>query len=266
MKTQIHKSWIIILPLVLILSAFSSCVNSDQYEQVKTDFRDVEYNQEFETFDSIYSEIPDYSKLCKTMNSLHAGFDKSILLEPLSVDLYQNSKETAIAFGMYIADLGYVRHYERVQLCMDYIGSVRTLAEKLAIGTKEFNETLPLIESSLGDKQVLFNVTDSLLNAGNIILSDSEKYGISALVLGGLWIESAYIGLSLAGDIESDELILVLDSHFEILEEINKLFACLDDESVLSEMKVLFSELQKKGPRNENLLNDILSIRNLYKK
>jgi len=147
---------------------------------------------------------------------------------------------------------------------MDYMESVRTLAEKLAIGTKEFNETLPLIESSLGDKQVLFSVTDSLLNAGNIILSDSEKYGVSALVLGGLWIESTFIGLSLAGDIENDELILVLESHFEILEEINKLFTCLDDESVLSELKVLFGELQKKGPRNENLSDDILNIRNLY--
>ena len=76
------------------------------------------------------------------------------LLNPGGAEKYFNSKETAVALGMYIADLGYVRHFERVQMCTDYLEAVRTLAGKLAIGEKEFNETVPLIESNLGDSRI----------------------------------------------------------------------------------------------------------------
>lgn len=262
------KSSILFKYIVLFAFAFFlfSCTNSEQYEKVKKEFRDVEYNNSQESFDSIYAEIPPYSVVTKTINTLHTSFNKSILLKSNSAALYQNSKETAIAFGMYIADLGYVRHFERVQYCMDYLESIKTLAEKLAIGTTEFNEMVPKIEENLTNKEALLSITDSLLNVGSIVLGDNEKYGISALVLGGLWVETTYIGLASNPDIDAEKLEDILQSHFHILTQINQLFNCLSDNSVLNEFKLSLSTLEQKGPQNENLLYDIENIRNRYKK
>ncbi len=251
-----------LFPVFLI----TSCINSEEYQKVKEEFRDVEYSGNIENFDSIYSQIPDYSQISATINKLHSHFDSESLLKPEAVDKYFNSKESSVALGMYIADLGYVRHFERVQMCTDYLEAVRTLAGKLAIGEKEFNETIPLIESNLENKDVLFGVVDSLLNAGNVLLAGNEKYGISALFLGGFWLETTYIGLSTQDETDSEFIKQILQSHFEILIQINKLFACLDDESQLKEFKTSLLELEKKGAENDELLEDVRLIREKFVK
>ncbi|MDD2634317.1 MAG: hypothetical protein PHW82_02330 [Bacteroidales bacterium] len=232
---------------------------------MKKEFRDVEYDSNFESFDSIYAQIPNYSDVSRTISIMHANFDDNILLSYKSVGLYQSTKQTAFALGMYIADLGYVRHFERVQLCMDYLEAVNTLAQKLAVGSKEFNSVVPLIEENLNNRQELFRITDSLLNAGNIMLSSSEKYGISALVLSGLWTESLYLGLISEGNNNSNIIKEAIEKHFLILIEINQLLACLEDDSNISNIKTHLKSIQKKGANSKTLLSDIVQLRDCYK-
>jgi hypothetical protein len=262
MKKKIFRYYIFIFFLISHLLLSLSCVNSEEYEKIKKEFRDVEYTNNFESFDSIYAQIPNYSEVSKTIAIMHTDFNKDILLPYKSVGLYQSTKQTAFVLGMYIADLGYVRHFERVQLCMDYLEAVNTLAQKLAVGSKEFNSVVPLVEENLNNRTELFRITDSLLNAGNIMLASNEKYGISALVLSGLWTESLYIGLVSEGTIDSEIIKESIEKHFLILLEINKLFDCLQDGSSISEIKTQLKSIQAKGSTSKNLLNDILQLRN----
>jgi hypothetical protein len=255
------------LYIILILTfILGSCVNSEEYKKVKEEFRDVEFSGNVKDFDSIYSTIPDYSQISATINKLHVGFCSEKLLDPKSADSYFNSKETAIALGMYIADLGYVRHYERVQLCSDYLEAVKTLSGKLAIGEKEFAEAVPLIESNLSDREVLFSVIDSLISRGDMLLAGNEKFGIGALFLAGFWIETTYIGLSTKVEQDSVFINSILSSHFEILTQVNKLFMCLDDDSQITEIKTELQRIEHKGYSNKDLLLDISNIRDKYKK
>jgi hypothetical protein len=255
------KLLLIVFPIIILTN---SCINSEDYKNVKEDFKDVEYNNQWTSFDSIYSTIPDYKDISATINKLHTKFSGEYLLNPESCEKYFNSKETSVALGMYIADLGYVRHYERVQLCTEYLEAVRVLAGKLAIGEKEFNETVPVIESSLGDSDVLFSIVDSLMDAGNILLSGNEKYGISALFLAGFWVEVTYIGLKSESSGTSELNEEILKSHFEILKSINKLFACLDDDGEIKKIKSQLIEIEKNGHKNPQLLDDISVIRKQY--
>ena len=94
------------------------------------------------------------------------------------------------------------------------------------------------------------------------MLASNEKYGISALVLSGLWTESLYIGLVSEGTIDSEIIKESIEKHFLILLEINKLFDCLQDGSSISEIKTQLKSIQAKGSTSKNLLNDILQLRN----
>jgi len=261
MKNKVFRYYIFTFLFAMNLLIVSSCVNSEEYEKMKKEFRDVEYTNNFGSFDSIYAQIPNYSEVSRTISIMHAEFNEDILLPHESAGLYQSTKQTAFAMGMYIADLGYVRHFERVQFCMDYLEAVNTLAQKLAVGSKEINSVVPLVEENLNNRQELFRITDSLLNAGNIMLASNEKYGISALVLSGLWTESLYIGLASEANNNSEILKDAIEKHFLILAEINKLFDCLQDESSISEIKTHLKSIQKKGPTSENLVKDILILR-----
>jgi hypothetical protein len=255
--TKHFAYFVMILSSVLIVS----CINSEEYKNVKEDFRDTEYNNQWNSYDSIYKTIPDYKDISNSFSRLHMGFNADILLDLQLADKFADSKENAFGLGMFIADLGYVRHYERVQFCSEYLEAARKIAGKLAIGEKEFNETVPLIESKLNDNDVLFSTIDSLMNAGNVILAGNEKHGISALFLAGFWIETTYIGLSLEDDKPTDKSKELMISHFKILSQINKLFACLDDVQKIDKIKSALLEIEKKGPENPNLYEDVVLVR-----
>ncbi|HOZ29984.1 MAG TPA: hypothetical protein PLL66_03620 [Bacteroidales bacterium] len=256
------------LYIIIVISCFviASCVNSEEYKKIKEEFRDVEFTGNVKGFDSIYATIPDYSEISATINKLHIGFSSENLLDPNSANNYFNSKETSIALGMYIADLGYARHYERVQYCSDYLEAVKTLCEKLAIGEKEFLDAVPMIESNLDDREVLFSVVDSLISKGDVLLSANEKFGIGALFLAGFWIETTYLGLSVQNIKDTAFVNPILMSHFEILKQVNKLFFCLDDNSQLSDIKTSLQTIESKGINNKDLLKDIVIIRDKYRK
>jgi hypothetical protein len=255
--TKHFAYFMMILSSVLIVS----CINSEEYKNVKEDFRNTEYNDQWKSYDSIYKTIPDYKEISSTFSELHKGFNADILLDLQLADKFIDSKENAFGLGMFIADLGYARHYERVQYCSEYLEATRKIAGKLAIGEKEFNETVPLIESKLNDNELLFSVIDSLMNAGNVILASNEKHGISALFLAGFWIETTYLGLSLEDGEQSDKSKEALASHFKILSQINQLFACLDDDDKIDKIKSALLEIEKKGPENQNLYEDVVLIR-----
>ena len=258
------KSHLSIIIITVIL--FTSCVNSEDYKKVKEEFRDVEFSGNVKSFDSIYATIPDYAEISATINKLHLGFNSENLLDPKGADNYFNSKETSLALGMYIADLGYVRHYERVQLCSEYLEAVKTLSGKLAIGEKEFMEAVPSIELNLNDREILFSVIDSLIAKGDLLLAENEKYGIGALFLAGFWIETTYLGLSTNFEQDSAFINSILSSHFEILKQVNELFMCLNDDAQITEIRAELQEIENKGYDNENVLLDISKIRDKYKK
>jgi len=261
-KSKIRYFCLIVL--ISLVGLHISCINSEEYKKIKEEFRDVEYNDDFETFDSIYASIPDYSEVSSELSSIHAEFNPVVLLPYQSAGLYTSSKNTAVAIGMYIADLGYVRHFERVQYCMDYLDALRILIQKMAISSDDFNKMVPEFESNINNKDRLFEITDSLMSSGNILLSDNEMYGISALVLAGLWTETTYLGLLNYDEIDMVNANVKLMAHFEILKQINKLFDCLSDDSVISELKADLKDVEKKGPESQSLLDDIVLIRNKF--
>lgn len=263
MKKSLKKYSCFIL-LSILTGLLFSCINSEEYKKLKEEFRDVEYSDDFETFDSIYATIPDYSLVSSQINSMQIEFESESLLNYQSAGLYSSSKSTAFAIGMYIADLGYVRHFERVQLCMDYLDALRILVQKMAIDSDDFNRMIPEFEKNINNKSRLFEITDSLIVSGNVLLSDNEMYGISALILAGLWTETTYLGISQSKVLQNDENIEQFHAHFEILKQINKLFDCLSDDSVISDLKKDLKDIEKKGPDSQSLSSDIILIRDKF--
>ena len=222
----------------------------------------ISYVKQEINYDSIYENIPGYSEIIKTITEADLQFNSAILLPDDAAEFYISSKNTAIAFGMYSANLAYVRHFERVQLCMDYLNSVRVLAGKLAINPAEFNNLVPVFESSLNDKEEIFAITDSLLNYGSKWFSDAELQGLTALFLGGFWLESLYMGTA-DKNLEDITVKQALKSHFEILNIINLLFESIEDDSVISDFKSKLLILENKSYNNPELQDDILKLRKI---
>ena len=252
-----------IVILLLFVWAFSSCSNSIQYKQVNEDFSNVESTADKSHIDSILNQLPKYSEICKNIRLNNVKFNADILFDARTIDLYQNSKETAVAMGMLVADLGYARYFERVQICTDILDATKMAAEKLAVESDVFSEYVPRIEENLNDEQVIFATIDSLLDADVIVPSENEKYGVSAMFICGFWLEVTYLGLD-SEVAENDANINSMESHFAVLHQINELLAQLSDADVIENMKSDFRKLEENGAASPTLKKDVESIRGKF--
>ncbi|HOK38449.1 MAG: hypothetical protein WHW07_05530 [Bacteroidales bacterium] len=254
--------------ILYYLLAFSiitiSCNNSAEYKKIKKDFADVEFIYDTLKLDSFLQKIPDYGIIVKTIKTENLKYNQQILLNPNTADEYLNSKETAFAAGLFTADLGYVRYFQRVQECMDFMYSLRILAEKLAISDKNFDELVPAIERNLYNKDSIFIITDSAFNLGKKLFNDRERYGIAALFASGIWIETLYLGLNSTADKNINDTVLI--NHFEILKIINNTLSALKDDDIIKKIKKDFNLIENKGYNNPELKKDISSIRLKYLK
>lgn len=240
----------------------AGCVNSEDYLRIKSDFSEVKLRLDNEiNYDSVYRLIPDYAYIANSIAKTKTRFSTAGLLNPDLAANFINSKETTIAYGMYTANLAYVRHFERVQLCMDYLETVRSLADRLAINPAEFNKLVPVIESSLYDNEEIFQITDSLLSYGQKWFTQAELHGLSSLFLGGFWIESLFLGIY-NRDINDIMIKETIKEHFKLLNTINYLFTVIEDDGIISDFKEQLLSLEQKKYNNPNLIKDIEDVRN----
>jgi len=247
--------------MIMLATLLLSCSNSLHYKQVNEDFSNVESTADKSHIDSILNQLPKYSEICKNIRLNKVKFDKDLLLDVRSVDLYQNSKETAMAMGMLVADLGYARYFERVQVCTDILDATKLMAEKLAVDNDIFDEYVPKVEENLNDEQVIFATIDSLLDTNTIVPAENEKYGITAMFICGFWIETTHLGL--AQELESSEVNAnSLESHFNVLHSINELLSQLSDGDIIASFKTDFSGIESRGAHSQTLVDDIEAIRN----
>ena len=247
--------------LLLIALAFSSCNNGIHYKQVNEDFSNVESTADKSHIDSILNQLPQYSEICKNIRLNKVKFDNDLLLDVHTADLYQNSKETAMAMGMLVADLGYARYFERVQVCTDILDATKVMAEKLAVDNDIFEEYVPKVEENLNDEQVIFATIDSLLDTNTIVPAENEKYGITAMFICGFWVETTHLGL--AQESESSEANEnSIENHFNVLHSINELLSQLSDGDIIASLKSDFSSIENRGAHSQTLASDIEAVRN----
>ena len=247
--------------LLLIALVFSSCNNGIHYKQVNEDFSNVESTADKSHIDSILNQLPKYSEICKNIRLNKVKFDNDLLLDVRTVDLYQNSKETAMAMGMLVADLGYARYFERVQVCTDILDATKMMAEKLAVDNDIFEEYVPKVEENLNDEQVIFATIDSLLDTNTIVPAENEKYGITAMFICGFWVETTHLGL--AQESESSEANEnSIENHFNVLHSINELLSQLSDGDIIASLKSDFSSIENRGAHSQTLASDIEAVRN----
>lgn len=262
-KLQRMKSVILIF-FLLVLLCLNSCFNSEEYSRIKKDLSDVEYQGEEIDLDSIFALMPDYEHISSEIIRTGARFNPDIILNPKQAPNFTNSKHIAFTFGMYSAGLAYVRHFERVQLCMDYMEAMSILAGNLAISHEEFNSLVPSFEDAIYDNQQIFVLTDSLLAKGAGWFSKSELHSLAALYLSGFWLESLYLGLNNIEIIEVED-VPSIENHFDVLDYINTLLSKMKDESFISDLRNSFLEIAKNSYIEPGWKEFIFTKRNKYK-
>ena len=185
---------------------------------------------------------------------------------------YNTSYSRALNLGIYGTDLGYTNIYEQGQDGLDYMASIKDLADGLNIGQFFDLEVIGKLATNSNSLDSLLQITTQNFNNINAYLQEQERAHLSILLLTGGWLEAMHITCQVSSkDTDNAELqekigeqkiilesvILLLGFYSNIyptiaalLEDMNRLYAAFEN------IKITITE----GEQVVKVVNGVLVI------
>ncbi len=242
---------IIMLPLLILgLSGLYSCRGSaKKKEQKKVELQEVDtLRKQIEK--NVYP-LPTSAEVIKLLSDLDVGYQFGISNPVENVKKYFTMDKRALNVGAYGADLSYATLYNVQQQVIDYLATIRSLANELNM-SKIYDESLyERIKQNFDNKDELVKILTEAFNNTYSYLSENDQQNLALLVVGGAWVEGMYLTTHVsetAYQVAGIAKVLIEQKNsFDLYLEITKPY--LDDPSVkdfvdkLEPMKKLYEGL-----------------------
>jgi hypothetical protein len=183
----------LILPILIVsFTGLSSCKDRAaakqqkkvEAEQVKTIENQIETN--------VYP-LPTSAAVIKMLTELEVGYIIGISNPVENTKKYFSSSTRAINLGVFGADLSYATLYNMNQEIINYMNSIRSLANELNM-SKIYNEELyDKIKQNYDNRDELVKILTNAFNDTYSYLSDNDQQPLALLVVGGAWVEGMYL-------------------------------------------------------------------------
>ena len=192
----------LIFGVMAVSLAFTACEpnesdlnNPDGKVKIPPDI--IKGSQNFDVNGQIFS-IPSPVQTAMLIKDSGADFDESYLNPKENADGYSTMFQKATNLGVYGADLGYATIYESNSTSLDYLTSVRKLAQEVGV-ENAFNESLikRFTANSTDQDSMLVFISEAYQSADNY-LKNNDKGDQAGLILAGGWIEALHFSCKVA--------------------------------------------------------------------
>ena len=184
---------VFILPLLVIsiIGLFSCRDRPKSGEQKKVELEQVKaIESQIEA--NVYP-LPTSASVIKMLTELQVGYIVGISNPVDNAKKYFSSASRAVNLGVYGADLSYASLYNMQQEVINYLNSIRTLANELNM-SKIYDEGLfDLIKKNFDNRDELVNILTKAFNDSYVYLSENGQQTLALLVVGGAWVEGMYL-------------------------------------------------------------------------
>ncbi|MDX1904497.1 MAG: hypothetical protein SFU27_10100 [Thermonemataceae bacterium] len=254
-----------IFAVIASLALLASCGEKPKEEAPKGDSSKVEKNTETNKND-VTANVKDAVKQLPRVEELpdllaSAGVDdfyENLINPSKNVDKYMTTNDlAAINLGIYAVDLGYVLNYEKVQLGIDYVQVTQKLADKIGVSAGLDEKAMERFRKNMDKKDTLIKMSNEAVQNIDKYLRDNERVTMSALVLGGMFIEGLYLStniIALPSDYDKNLKNQIFGRMIKIIADQEK---SLDD-------AIASLEAVKKDPKGDELLVALKEVKKIY--
>ena len=205
-----------------------------------------------EVISSVLQQIPSPLEISVLLKQSGTRYDKTLLNDPSNISKYNSNYQRALNLGIYGTDLGYTNIYEQNQDGLDYMSSIKELADGLSIGQFFDIETIGRLATNSKNLDSLLLITTQNFNSINSYLQEQNRANLSVLLLTGGWLEAMHITCQVAlQDMGNTELKETIGSQKIILENIVLLLSFY--EQVDQNMASLLSDVQELQAEYESI-------------
>ncbi len=127
-----------------------------------------------------------------------ADFDESMLNPRENADMYSTMFQKAVNLGVYGADLGYATIYEDDVISLDYLSSVRILAQAVGVENAFDEDLITRFMDNKGNQDSMLVFISEAYQAADNYLKENDKGEQAGMVLAGGWIEAMHFSCNVA--------------------------------------------------------------------
>jgi hypothetical protein len=184
---------VVIIPLMVFsFTGLTSCKNSSSKKQ-KVQLEKEEVNTIRKEIEKNVYPLPTSVEVIRMLTDLEVGYIIGISNPTDNAKKYYTSAKRSINLGVYGADLSYATLYNMQQEVMDYMNTIRSVANDLNM-SGIYNEPLyDSIKKNFDSRNRLVKILTDAFNDTYAYMSESEQQPLALLVVGGAWVEGMYL-------------------------------------------------------------------------
>lgn len=240
------------------LFTFYSCNQETQEDNVADEVAEEMVEDTEEKFKGVHG-LPSPIQIASTIKKSGINYDASVLNPTDNASNYTNNFKKGLNVGVYGADLGYAAIYDQTQDAINYLNTVKSLADELGIiGAFEKN-TLDEVQQNLGNQDKLLEIVTNAFFESDQYLQQHKRNKASALILAGGWVEGLYIACNMTKTQKNEQINTRIGEQkitLGILITLLNQFA--DDEEIaglvksINELKEIYDGVEIKYEYNES--------------
>ncbi|HPD94440.1 MAG: hypothetical protein H6537_03685 [Bacteroidales bacterium] len=195
------KSGILVILLILfgfIMQSCKSCSNSGSDVSEDLVIPDslmfdtpppVSQNVTEQMMENISSPV----ETAALIKGLKIPFNKDFIVSSNQAEKFNTSFDKALALGIYGCDLGYLNMYEKTSFVVDYISTIKRLADDIQVGQFFDFSTLKRLATNNENLDSLVFISQQSFNRIDVYLRETKRDMLSAVIVAGVWAEGAYL-------------------------------------------------------------------------
>jgi hypothetical protein len=146
-----------------------------------------------ESMNAIIESIPSPIEIAMVIKQSGTVFNDGLLNSQDNASLYSTDPAKAMGIGIYSGDLGYINIYEKSFLTVNYLNTIKKLADDINIGQFFDFETIRRLASNSDKMDSLIFLTTINFNKMDAFLRSQKRSNMSILMVTGTWMEGLYI-------------------------------------------------------------------------
>lgn len=146
-----------------------------------------------QAMENITENISSHIETAALIKNLNVPFSKDYLAPTDDVDQFSTNFEQSLVLGIYGTDLGYLNMYNKTTVSLDYLRSIRKLANNIKVGQFFDFNTLQRLAKNNENLDSLMYISQRNFNQMDQYLRENSRSNLSTLMIAGGWIEGLYL-------------------------------------------------------------------------
>ena len=203
---------------MLGLVACSGSQNNNELQDLSDQDNDTAVVVSAEVVGDMILNVSSPVEMANEIKNTGVAFSQNTLNEAGKENSYETSFKKAVNLGVYSADLGYINTFGKNLVVVDYLSSIKRLADGLGVGQFLDFQMLSRMAKDNTNLDSLKQLSVTSFNNIDKYLRDQKRSNVSTAIVVGTWVEGIYITCQVIKQTNDEGLINRLGEQKNIVD------------------------------------------------